>query len=78
MNRCEGFSGQVRDPVTEIAVTRRDESAPLAVEGMAYGEILALQPSQYLGRSGGSRPYLRKRASRYSYAHSSVPFTVDG
>ena len=27
---------------------------------------LALQPSQYLGRSGGSRPYCRKRASNHS------------
>ena len=35
-------------------------------------EKLALQLSQYLGRSGGSRKYLRKRASRHSYAPSSV------
>ena len=39
---------------------------------------LALQPSQYLGRSGGSKPYCRKRASRHSCDPISVPFTVDG
>ena len=39
MSRCEGFSGQVRDPVTELVATRRDEAVPLAVEGMSYGEI---------------------------------------
>ena len=37
VSRCEGFSGQVRDPVTEIVLTRRDEAALLAVEGMEYG-----------------------------------------
>ena len=37
----------------------------------------ALQPSPNLGRSGGSRQYLRKRSSRLSCAHSSVPFTVN-
>ena len=38
MSRCEGFSGQVRDPVTELVVTRQDKSAPLEVEGISYGE----------------------------------------
>ena len=38
---------------------------------------LALQLSQYFGRSGGYRPYLRKRVSRHSCAPISVPFTVD-
>ena len=37
-----------------------------------------LQPSQYLGRSGGSSPYQMKRASRSSWDHRSVLFTVDG
>ena len=27
---------QIRDPVTELIVTRRDKAAPLAVEGVAY------------------------------------------
>ena len=31
-----------------------------------------------MGRSGGSRPYHRKREYRHSCAPSSVPFTVDG
>ena len=39
---------------------------------------LSFQPLQYLGRSGGSRPYRKKRASRHSCTPSSVPFTVDG
>ena len=38
MSRCEGFSGQVHDPVMELVVTRRDKTALLAVEGMEYGE----------------------------------------
>ena len=29
---------QIRDPVTELIVTRRDEATPLAVEGVSYGE----------------------------------------
>ena len=39
MSRCEGLSGQVRNSVTELVVTRSDKATPLAVEGMAYGEI---------------------------------------
>ena len=39
MSRCKGFSSQVRKPVTELIVTRRDKADPLAVKGMAYGEI---------------------------------------
>ena len=34
---CEGFAGQVRNPVMELIVTLRDKAAPLAVEGMADG-----------------------------------------
>ena len=41
-------------------------------------EKLALYLSQYWGRSRGSRPYRRKRASRHSCASSSVLFSVDG
>ena len=39
---------------------------------------LVLQPSQYVGRSGRSWSYLRKRASHHSCAPRSVLFTVDG
>ena len=38
----------------------------------------ALQPSHNLGRSGGSIPYFRKRASCHFCAPSSVPFIFDG
>ena len=38
MSRCEGFAGQVRNPVTKLVVTRRDKTTPIAIEGMAYGE----------------------------------------
>ena len=38
MRRGEIFSGQVRDPVTYLFVTRRDKAALLAVKGMADGE----------------------------------------
>ena len=38
MSRCEGFSGQVRNLVTDLVVTRRDKAAPLAIEGIVYGE----------------------------------------
>ena len=30
----ECFAGQVRDPVLELAMTRRDEANPLEVKGM--------------------------------------------
>ena len=39
MSRCEVFSGQVRNPFTELVVTRHDKATPISVEGMAYGEI---------------------------------------
>ena len=29
---------QIRDPVTDLIVTRHDEATPLTVEGVAYGE----------------------------------------
>ena len=41
-------------------------------------EKAVLQPSQNLGRSGGSRTYHRKRASSNSCATIYVPLTVDG
>ena len=40
-------------------------------------EKVALQPSQYWGRSGGSRLYFSKSSFRHSCAPRSVPFTVD-
>ena len=51
----EGPARQIRDPVTELIMTRRDKDTPLAVEGVANGNLV-LQPSQCLGRSGGLRP----------------------
>ena len=39
MRSCEDFSGQVRNPITELIVTRCDKGSPLAFKGMAYGEI---------------------------------------
>ena len=30
---------QIRDPVTELIMTRRDEATPLAVEGVVYGKF---------------------------------------
>ena len=35
----KGFSGQVRDPVTELIVTRCDKAALLLVKGMADEEV---------------------------------------
>ena len=35
----ESPARQIRDPVTELIVTRRDEATPLAVEGVADGEF---------------------------------------
>ena len=39
MRGDEIFSGQVRDPVTELIVTRRDKSAPLTVKGVENGKV---------------------------------------
>ena len=35
MRGGEIFSGQVRNPATELLVTRRNKAEPLAVKGMA-------------------------------------------
>ena len=35
----EVFDGQVCDPIPEIVMIRRDESAPLAIEGVTNGEF---------------------------------------
>ena len=37
--RGERFDGQVRNPVTELVLTRRSNTYPLAVKGMSYEEI---------------------------------------
>ena len=71
----EGFSGQVYDPSLELVMIRCDEAAPLAIEGVANGKF-GVAAITVLGRSGGSRPYHRKRASHHSCAPSSFPFTV--
>ena len=34
----EIFAGQVRNPVTELIFTRRENAAPLAVKGMVDGK----------------------------------------
>ena len=38
MSRREGFSGQFRNPVTELVVMCRGKAYPLTIEGMVYGE----------------------------------------
>ena len=35
----EGPAHQIRDPVTELIMTRRDKATPLAVEGVANGKL---------------------------------------
>ena len=35
----ESFHGQICNPITEIVVTRRDEAAPLTVEGVVNRKI---------------------------------------
>ena len=55
------------------AVTR----PPLLQSRAWHMEKVVLQPSHNLDKSGGSRPYHRKRASRHSCAASSVSLTVD-
>ena len=35
MSWSKVFSGQVRDPVTDLIVTQRDEASPISVEGTA-------------------------------------------
>ena len=57
---------QIRDPVTELIVTRRDEATPLAVEGVAnikpgvaavavFGEVWGLKA---IAQEGGISPFL--------------------
>ena len=39
MRGGEGPACQIRDPVTELIMTRRDEATPLAVEGVKNGKF---------------------------------------
>ena len=38
MRGGESLACQIRDPVLELIVTRRDESTPIEIKGVAYGE----------------------------------------
>ena len=38
MRGGEDLACQIRDPVTELIVTRCDKADPLAIKGVAYGE----------------------------------------
>ena len=42
MRGGEIFTGQVRDPVTELFVTRREKAATLAVKVMADGKSVVV------------------------------------
>ena len=44
VRRGEIFPGQVRYPVTELVVTRRDKADPLTVNSIAYrkGDVAAI------------------------------------
>ena len=60
---------QIRDPLTELTVTRRDKATPLAVKGMAdgkpgvaavavFGEVWGLEAT---AQEGGISPFLRSQ-----------------
>ena len=52
VGRCKVFAGQVRNPFTELIVPCRDKAAPLAVEGIPYGEI-GVEPVTLFGEVWG-------------------------
>ena len=65
----ESPSSQIRDPVTDLIVTRRDEATPLAVEGVAdekpgvaavavFGEVWGIEA---IAQEGGISPFLRSQ-----------------
>ena len=67
----ESHACQIRDPVTELIVTRRDEATPLEVEGVAtgkpgvaavtvFGEVWGLEA---IAQEGGILPFLRSQLS---------------
>ena len=39
MREGEGFAYQVCHPVLELVMTRRDEAAPISIEGITKGEF---------------------------------------
>ena len=47
MSWSKGFSGQVRNPVTYLIVTCRDEAASLVVEGMTNGEGVVVAVAEF-------------------------------
>ena len=66
MRGGESPASQIRDPVTELIVTRCDEAIPLAVEGVAngkpgvaavavFGEVWGLKA---ISQEGGISPFL--------------------
>ena len=63
---------------SKISLYRSVKRPPRLQSREWYIEKFALQPSQYFGMSGGSRPYRRKRSSCHPFAPIPVPFTVDG
>ena len=67
----ESPARQIRDPVTELIMTRRDEATPLAVKGVAngklgvaavavFGEVWGLE---YIAQEGGISPFLLSQLS---------------
>ena len=80
LRTCEGVKAF---PVRSVTPSRSSLWRAVTMSPLLQSRVwqifnLALQTSQYVWRSGRSRPYLRKRVSRHSWAPSSVPFTVDG
>ena len=69
MRGGEGLVRQIRDPVTELIMTRSDEATPLAIKGVAYeesgiaavlvfGEVWGLEA---IAQEGGISPFLRSQ-----------------
>ena len=73
----EGFYGQVRKPVKELFVTRRDEATPLSVKGMAYGEI-GVTAVAVFGEVCGIYSISQEEVILLFLSTNVSPFTVDG
>ena len=69
MRGGESPARQIRDPVTELIVTRRDEATPLSVEGVAdgepgfaavavFGEVWGIED---IAQEGGISPFLHSQ-----------------
>ena len=39
MRGSESFAGQVRDPITELVMTHRDEAASFTIEGLTNRKV---------------------------------------